>query len=283
MSLAQGGTVVRAPVPKSNGSKRVRHGASRLKPRKPGFRFMAKARGLVVPVGCVLVMAAGVMAAQSLAPAIGDWMDGPIRTVRVAGDVQFQNPEQVRAVLESMPLDSFFDLDLAGIKQSVEALPWVRAVNLRRTWPSTLELTVHEHAPIAIWGDGALLSEQGMTFAPDNAGRVTGLPTFDGPKGFEIQMMQAYSGFSSRLREAGLRISVLRLSQRGSWEIELDSGQLLRLGRTETLQRVERFTALHDQYLGERLATVAVVDARYSHGIAVTWKPGTERVEEEQG
>lgn len=274
-------SLLRAPVKAERKSKRAQHGASRQRIRKPGLAVGL--RRLLMPAAGVAVLLLGVVAAQFVAPLVHGWADGPVRTVRVQGEMRFQNPVAVRRELESMQLGSFFGLDMHAIQRRIESLQWVQTANLRRTWPSTLEITVTEQTPIAIWGGDALLSEQGELFKPDNVMQIEGLPQFDGPAGFELQMMQAYAGFSPLLGGADLQIEVLRLSARGAWEIELSSGQLLRLGRTETLRRLERFAALHQRYLGERLATVAVVDARYSHGIAVTWKPGIEPVEEEQG
>lgn len=279
---AQPQSLLRAPVRAERKAVQHRHGASRTKVKKPRLGVGVLRRSLA-PLACVIALVSGVLLAKSSAPVIHAWVDGPIRSVRVQGDLHFQDPEAVRRELENMPLDSFFALDMPSIQQRIEALQWVQSVNLRRIWPSTLELTVTEKNPIALWGQDALLSEHGVLFAPDNVLRIAGLPRFDGPIGFEQQMMRAYAGFRQVLEPTGLRIETLRLSARGAWEIELASGQLLRLGRNETLRRLERFAALHARHLGERLATVAVVDARYSHGIAVTWKPGIKRVEEEQG
>lgn len=281
LDTAPGAGRVRAPVKAQRRSKRPQHGASRL--QKRSLKIGAGWRKSMMPVACMITLALGLMGAKTLAPILGNWIDGPIREVRVQGTMRFQDPQAVRRQLERMQLGSFFGLEMLAIQQRVESLPWVRSVNLRRVWPSTLELHVSEQNPIAVWGQQALLSEQGELFAPQNLLQVEGLPVFDGPAGFERQMMQAFAGFSPVLAEAGLAISELRLSARGAWEIELKTGQLIRLGRTETLRRLERFTDLHRGYLEERLATVAVVDTRYSHGIAVTWKPGVKRPEEERG
>ena len=39
------------------------------------------------------------------------------------------------------------------------------------------------------------------------------------------------------------------------------------------LDRIHRFTLVHDQALSKRTEIVAQVDARYSNGVAVRWRP----------
>jgi cell division protein FtsQ len=75
--------------------------------------------------------------------------------------------------------------------------------------------------------------------------------------------------------EAGMRIAALRLDERGAWEMDLDSGVTVRLGRREVDERIERFIHTASQVIAHRLTEISYVDMRYSNGFAIGWRnPG---------
>lgn len=78
------------------------------------------------------------------------------------------DPAEVRraaAVSSDQPLAS---VDLGAARRNVEAVPWVDAVHLRRSWPGTLVVEVTERVPVAVVGQGASLA------LVDRTGRVLG-------------------------------------------------------------------------------------------------------------
>ena len=75
--------------------------------------------------------------------------------------------------------------------------------------------------------------------------------------------------------EAGMRIAALRLDERGAWEIDLDSGVTVRLGRREVDERIDRFIRTASQVIAHRINDITYVDMRYSNGFAIGWRsPG---------
>jgi cell division protein FtsQ len=72
--------------------------------------------------------------------------------------------------------------------------------------------------------------------------------------------------------EAGMRIAALRLDERGAWEIDLDSGVTVRLGRREVDERIDRFIHTASQVISHRLNEITYVDMRYSNGFAIGWR-----------
>ena len=72
--------------------------------------------------------------------------------------------------------------------------------------------------------------------------------------------------------EAGMRIAALRLDERGAWEMDLDSGVTVRLGRRDVDERVDRFIHTASQVIAHRLNDITYVDMRYSNGFAIGWR-----------
>jgi cell division protein FtsQ len=66
----------------------------------------------------------------------------------------------------------------------------------------------------------------------------------------------------------------LSLEQRGAWTLTLSNGIEVELGRDQVTQRFDRFVTVYQERLASRANEVKGVDARYSNGVAVKWKPG---------
>ena len=69
-----------------------------------------------------------------------------------------------------------------------------------------------------------------------------------------------------------MRIAALRLDERGAWELDLDSGVTVRLGRRQVDERIDRFIRTASQVIAHRMTEVTYVDMRYSNGFAIGWR-----------
>jgi cell division protein FtsQ len=100
------------------------------------------------------------------------------------------------------------------------------------------------------------------------------LPQFEGQEGRAAEMSVQYRAWSARLEPLALAIRTLRLSPRGSWQIQAVGAQgtlTVELGRDEPDARLARFVLVQPRTLG-RLARagtrVDYVDLRYRNGFA---------------
>ena len=69
-----------------------------------------------------------------------------------------------------------------------------------------------------------------------------------------------------------MRIAALRLDERGAWEMDLDSGVTVRLGRRQVDERIDRFIRTVSQVIAHRMSEISYVDMRYSNGFAIGWR-----------
>ena len=76
----------------------------------------------------------------------------PIREIKVVGQYQHLDEDQVSMISDRFVKGNFFSLDLFSTKEAFTKLPWVRNVSLRRVWPDHLEVLVEEHQAIGRWG-----------------------------------------------------------------------------------------------------------------------------------
>ena len=99
------------------------------------------------------------------------------------------------------------------------------------------------------------------------------LPRFSGPEGSAPDVVRAYADFKSLLAPLGLTPSQVVLSERRAWQMRLDSGLVLQLGRDlakdEVHERLARFVEVYPRTLGGLNRRLDYVDLRYPNGFAV--------------
>jgi cell division protein FtsQ len=214
----------------------------------------------------LLVLVAGGLAALTWA------LDRPVRVISMDGSFQRVSPGQIEKAVAPFSQAGFMSADLDGIQRAVETLPWVERARIQRRWPNSLHITVMEQTAAARWGEAGLLNTRGELFVRSATHVPAELPRLSGPDGTESQVAQRYLSVQGRMLEAGLRIAALRLDERGAWEMDLDNGVTVRLGRREVDERIDRFIHTASQVISHRLNEVTYVDMRYSNGFAIGWR-----------
>jgi cell division protein FtsQ len=199
-------------------------------------------------------------------------LDRPVRVISMDGSFQRVSPGQIEKAVAPYAHAGFMSADLDGIQRAVEALPWVEHARIQRRWPNSLHVTVIEQTAAARWGESGLLNTRGELFVKTAAHVPAELPRLSGPDGTESQVAQRYMSAQGRMLEAGMRVAALRLDERGAWEMDLDSGVTVRLGRREVDERIDRFIRTASQVIAHRLNEIAYVDMRYSNGFAIGWR-----------
>jgi cell division protein FtsQ len=220
--------------------------------------------------GALLLVLAGALCALTWA------LDRPVRVISIDGSFQRVSPGQIEKAVAPFANQGFMSANLADIQRAVEALPWVDRARIARRWPNSLRVAVTEQTAAARWGESGLLNTRGELFVRDAAHVPAELPRLNGPEGTESQVAQRYLSAQGRMLEAGMRIAAVRLDERGAWELDLDSGVTVRLGRRDVDERIERFIHTASQVIAHRLTEISYVDMRYSNGFAIGWRnPGT--------
>jgi cell division protein FtsQ len=222
---------------------RARNTANRAPTALPAdIRLMnAAAMGVFALAGLVLL--AALVAWLLRAPLF------TLRAIALDGELTRSNLATVRANALPRLAGNFFSFDVERGRAAFESVPWVRRAVVRRVWPNRLAVTLEEHRAVALWqGDPAnekLVNQQGEVFEA-NLGDVEdeNLVTLAGPEGSAASVLALHRRLADTLAPMGERIDSLKLSSRGSWHAELDSGADLELGRggeDEVIARTQRF------------------------------------------
>ncbi|MBI1887463.1 MAG: FtsQ-type POTRA domain-containing protein [Nitrosomonadales bacterium] len=190
----------------------------------------------------------------------------PLHSVQLNAAPQRVAAEDVLQVVRGEVSGNFFTVDIERLRQSLEKLPWVRSVSIRREFPDRLVLALEEHRALARWNDVALVNTYGEVFV---APSEEPLPEFIGQDGDSFEVAQRYGEFRQQLAALNLSVAQLALSPRHAWRVILNNGMTLELGREEMQQRLARFVVAYPYSLAERAESVRYVDLRYRNGFAL--------------
>jgi cell division protein FtsQ len=188
-----------------------------------------------------------------------------LRKVVVNGEIEHVTCGQVQQAVRQLK-GNFFTLDLNQARRGFEKLPWVRSVSLRREWPDRLELLLEEHVVLARWESGGLVNTHGEVFP---GGTDRSLPLFSGPAGGAPDIARQYLVFSRVLAPINLRPVQVQMSQRRAWQVWLDNGLLLVLGRERSEARLKKFVAAYNRSMAQLQWQPDYADLRYDNGFAL--------------
>ena len=190
----------------------------------------------------------------------------PVEHVAIVGVSDESQLVSIREALSGIEITAR-DSDL--LKTKLGALDWIHHVNVRRNWPSGVDIEVHPEVVIAYWNDDGFINEQGRILVTDLL--VGGdIPHLYGPAGAEFEVMTQYQQLGRMLHAYGHDIEVLKVNDRGSWSIETEENIEVLLGKEDLNARMQRFLKVSDRLheRGEK-REINRMDARYVNGVAV--------------
>ncbi len=196
----------------------------------------------------------------------------PVASVAVEGEFRHVSQERVMEVISTAIDRDFLQLDLARLKHTLEAEPWIESASLARRWPDVLQVRIVEERPIARWGDSGFLNQRGEIIDAQQVGDLAGLPWLQHDAGDSVAVMRRYLELSQMFRSRGLSITELHSDSKDAWRLTLNNGVEVNVGRGNMREKMGRLLLVHDRYLVEYLDEVEAIDIRYRNGVAVRWR-----------
>ncbi len=193
----------------------------------------------------------------------------PIKQVHIEGEFLRLDTNRMQELVSDKVRGGFFNINVAAIRNTLMALPWVKEVSVHRVWPDGLRVVVYEQTAVVRWNETGLLNDQGHYFAPEKDSFPNGLPLLEGPEDSQKLLLER---FNLLKQFHGLSVVHLRLNERRAWQFYLDSGLSVVLGRNDFESRIDRFVYMVIKNMGEKLSQAEEIDMRYTNGFAVRWK-----------
>ncbi|HEY4665258.1 MAG TPA: cell division protein FtsQ/DivIB [Comamonas sp.] len=202
-----------------------------------------------------------------------------IARIVVEGELVHNNAVTLRANVAPHLVGNFFTINLKDARQAFEQVPWVRQAEVRREYPNSLRVLLHEHEAQAYWGPEtgtAMVNTMGEVFEA-NVGEVEreGLPRLSGPDGSAVDVLRMFHALAPAFTNIKAPIDALTLRNGGTWWVQLENGASIELGggtEQEVLQRIQRFLRTLPQITQQYQRTAEMLeyaDLRYPDGYAL--------------
>jgi cell division protein FtsQ len=243
-----------------------RRNRNRARPRNEGPSLLERIQWRAVGAIAGVLLAAATLAVMLLVA-----LDRPVQHVLVEGSFQRVSPPEIESAVAESVRGGLATVDLDVVRERLERIEWVDRAIVHRQWPDSLRVEVTEQVPAARWNDTGLLNARGELFLRNARYVPSELPLLEGPQGSESAVARLYIDAQGRFIEAGLRLTGVRLDERGAWELELANGVRVRLGRLAAEERLDRFLRLAGPLVAQRSAEIRHVDMRYTNGFSVGW------------
>ena len=202
-------------------------------------------------------------------------LDQPIRSITIEGPFQRASALQIEESISTELGAGFFGANLKLMQKRIVALPWIDQANVARRWPGKLEISVTEQIPAAVWGESGLLNTRGDLFVTDARHVPAELPRLSGPQGQSSVVATRYLEIREQLIPLGLDLRRVQVDARGAWQMTLQNGIEIRLGRRDVEARTQLFLDVAASVVSSREAEIEFVDMRYSNGFTIGWKNGS--------
>ena len=250
----------------------TRNQATRRKPQKKRKLDMPSLP--VLKIGRFIGVAAAIVVVVVTYQFTATMLDRPIRSIEINGPFQRVTALQIEEAINDELAFGFLSADIAAIQSKVVSLPWIDHANVARRWPSKIVISVTEQVPAACWGDSGLLNTRGELFVTDASHVPAELPRLDGPEDQASVVARRYLDIREKLIPLGLDVRELEVDERGAWEMTLQNGVGVRLGRRDVDDRTSLFLNVVANIVSSREAEIDFVDMRYSNGFSIGWKDG---------
>lgn len=206
---------------------------------------------------------------------MGDAHRFPVSKVKITANYQHITRKQLESILANYIQTSFFLLPVRRLQDDLLAIDWSDHVYIARIWPDTLQITLVEKIPVAIWNN-ALMTEEGELFNIGKPLTELFLPRLSGPQTQQRDVLQIYQKLSKLLSIHGLHAASLQLRDNQAWELSLTNGIQLHLGKRDLENRLLRFCKAYPAVFADKPEQLTSVDLRYARGMAVQWKGMTK-------
>lgn len=253
-----------------------------LKPARKRSGWMAWRRRVIA---AVVVVGIGGFTAHRAVTGLLALQIFQVQRIVVHGNRRLSTGE-VQALLEGLRGESILAVNLEEWRRGLLNSPWVADASLRRTLPSTVDVTVEERAPLGIGringalylvdDRGGVIDEYGPNYADLDLPIIDGLSSTPGETAADLSRAALVRRLldALRVRNMASRISQIDVSDARNAIVLLDGDPTsLRLGNERFVERLQSYFDLAPT-LRERVPDIDYVDLRFDERVYV--RPGSD-------
>ena len=241
-------------------------------------RFRGGSRVRLEWVLCIIALAIVIFTAVFFKLDFAKIAFGNLQHIHLEGEYKHLERQVLEDILAPAIGQNLLDIDLNTFEQRLSQMPWVKSVFIQRLWPNKLSIHIEERKAVARWHDQGLVDQSGEVFFAQ-IHSYSELPSIITAQDRSKSALAFYYYLQEMFEDLGIQIVYLIEDPSYSWEIGLQTGYALKLGRSHLKERIQRFVSAYSTGLHQVIDKVQCVDLRYPDGFAVGWKiKGEQRI-----
>jgi cell division protein FtsQ len=191
---------------------------------------------------------------------------GELARINIVGNSRVSNEQIIAAVNESKKSKPEFLIQNL-VDEIKTQLPWVSQITITRSLPNTLNITIVEFAPFAIWqNDGRkyLIDKDGNIVPFEDQEEFRNMVTLSG-KGANTHVRSLFNIFVIDPKLSENVFSATWVGDR-RWDIRFENGLLIKLPEnniSEAWQRLIKIDNMHGSLLGLKIIDLRIADKIY--------------------
>lgn len=147
--------------------------------------------------------------------------------------------------------------------------PWVKNIDIQKSWPDVLQITIFERRPIANWGKQGFLDSEAKLYFPEDYVMNTNLPFIEAPNdavGDVFQVLQVIDKASYKY----LKPTNIIFTDWGAIQVKFQNNIEVKLGHHYILRRLQRFYQVVNKHeFADCLKKYCIFDMRYAKGFTL--------------
>jgi cell division protein FtsQ len=232
----------------------------------PGWTGSAAALGfLTLTIGYGIVIGGhGRMVSDALLSAAGFG----IEAVKLSGQREI-NEFQILEALEIHEGTSLALFDAAGARERLSRMAWVKNASVMKLYPSTLQISIEERVPYALWQRGDMVSivnEQGDVITDEVDGRYANLLLVVN-HGAQRRAVEINKALES-VPELRPRVRAAFLISDRRWDLQLENGISIRLPEDNVEAALADLVSM-DEESGLLSRDIVAIDMRLADRVTV--------------
>jgi len=189
-----------------------------------------------------------------------------VEAISVKGETQWLNQDELKSSILKGLNSHWFITSIGEIKLTAEQVAWVDKVQVKRIWPSNLEITIKEQVPLACW-NGQVLTNQSNLIGTSKC-----LPTWrviTAKKDYIKEYLTLSATFERLEKGLGKKLTNIEINDRGTWKMVVENNLAIVARNKDIKARLNIWIALLENGNLRNIEKFKKVDLRYPNGFAV--------------
>jgi cell division protein FtsQ len=169
---------------------------------------------------------------------------------------------------------SWLAVDISGIRNDIEMLPWVGRVDVMRSYPDKIKILIVEREAVASYGVSSLVSSNGDIFTPDIMPQ-NDLPRLDVQKQYFIDVFSSFKLLQNKISKDDALpdyVSSFKYSPVSGYQAVFSNGLVVYFGLGDFSELLRKFANYYPKVSVSysKSSRIKKFDMRYPNGAAIS-------------